>query len=100
MNVYIVKPLITEKTMSLVSRGWYTFRAEVEADKKRVKQEIELLYSVTVLSVRTCLMHGKVQRVGKKGRSVARSDWKKILVKLKAGQTIDAFQIGGQEEHA
>jgi ribosomal protein L23 len=43
-------------------------------------------------------MHGKVTRVGRKGKTIAKSDWKKVYVKLKNGQTIDAFQIGGSEE--
>jgi large subunit ribosomal protein L23 len=98
MKTYIIKPLITEKTMSLVTTGWYTFNADVFADKHTVKKEIEALYAVSVVAVRSCLMHGKVRRVGRKGKSIAKSDWKKVFVKLKSGQTIDAFQIGGPSE--
>jgi len=98
MKTYIVKPLITEKTMHMTASGWYTFRAEISADKERVKNEIEALYAVSVTNVRSSLMHGKVTRVGRKGKTIAKSDWKKVYVKLKNGQTIDAFQIGGSEE--
>jgi len=98
MKTSIVKPLITEKTMLMAGKGWYTFRAQVEANKNKVQQDIEKLYAVSVVAVRSSLMHGKVQRVGRKGKSIAKSDWKKIFVKLKSGQTIDAFQIGGPEE--
>ncbi|HCM82408.1 MAG: 50S ribosomal protein L23 [Candidatus Gottesmanbacteria bacterium GW2011_GWA2_44_17] len=98
MKTYIVKPLITEKTMHMSQGGWYTFRSDVSANKNSVRKEIEKLYSVSVEKVRSGLMHGKVQRVGRKGKTAKKSDWKKICVKLKAGQTIDAFQIGGQEE--
>ena len=98
MKTNIIKPLITEKTMSLAGAGWYTFKADVFADKHRVKREIETLYGVSVVAVRSCLMHGKVRRVGRKGKTTEKSDWKKVFVKLKSGQTIDAFQIGGSEE--
>jgi large subunit ribosomal protein L23 len=98
MKTHILKPLITEKTMHMAGSGWYTFQGDVSADKHGVQKEIEKLYAVTVEKVRSSLMHGKVQKVGRKGKTVKQSDWKKIVVKLKTGQTIDAFQIGGQEE--
>lgn len=98
MKTFIIRPLITEKTMGLVGRGWYTFMADVDTDKKTAKQEIEKMYAVSVLDVRSALMHGKVQRVGRKSKIVRKTDWKKIMVQLKSGQTIDAFQIGGSEE--
>jgi large subunit ribosomal protein L23 len=98
MKTSIIRPLITEKTMGTVGSGWYTFRVDVFADKHVVKNEIESLYGVSVTGVRSCVMHGKMQRVGKKGKTIAKSDWKKVFVKLKSGQTIDAFQIGGSSE--
>ncbi|MCJ7825988.1 50S ribosomal protein L23 [Patescibacteria group bacterium] len=98
MDVHVIKPLITEKTMHMAGGGWYTFQADCKANKNEIRKEIEKLYGVSVLSIRTSLMHGKVRRVGRKGLSVTKSDWKKVSVKLKAGQTIDAFQIGGPEE--
>ena len=98
MKTYVVKPLITEKTMHMVGNGWYTFRVEVFANKHKIKKEIEALYAVSVVTVRSSIMHGKVQRVGRKGKSIAKSDWKKVFVRLKSGQTIDAFQIGGSAE--
>lgn len=98
MKTHIVKPLITEKTMHMSSGGWYTFKADISANKNTVRNEIEKLYAVSVVLVRSCLMHGKVIRVGRKGKKSVRSNWKKFFVKLKTGQTIETFQIGGQEE--
>jgi len=98
MNVHVIKPLITEKTMHMAGGGWYTFQADCNANKNEIRKEIETLYGVSVLSIRTSLMHGKVRRVGRKSLRIAKSDWKKASVRLKAGQTIDAFQIGGPEE--
>ena len=83
--------------MHMTGSGWYTFRVDMSADKNTIRKEIEKLYSVNVVSIRSGLMPGKSQRVGRKGKTVQKSDWKKAYVRLKTGQTIDAFQIGGQE---
>jgi len=98
MKTYIIKPLITEKTVAKAQSGWYTFQATQSADKKTTKSEIETLYAVSVTDVRSSVVHGKEKRVGRKGKTVKKSDWKKVYVRLKSGQTIDAFQIGGSEE--
>jgi len=96
MKNSIVKPLITEKTMQASLSGWYTFQADISAQKNCVRKEIETLYGVTVVAIRSRIMHGKVRRVGRKGIAIQKSDWKKASVRLKSGQTIDAFQVGGE----
>lgn len=98
MKTFVRKPLITEKTMQRANTGWYAFQADISADKNKVRKEIEALYGVSAVKVRSCLMHGKVTRVGRKSTVSKKSDWKKVFIKLKAGQTIDAFQIGGPKE--
>jgi large subunit ribosomal protein L23 len=98
MKSNIIRPIITEKTMHRTTGSWFTFRADIFANKQNLKQEIEKLYAVTVIAIRTANMHGKVHRVGKKSKFVEAADWKKVMVQLKSGQTIDAFQIGGPEE--
>lgn len=97
MKISIVKPTITEKGMQRASGGWYTFQVCVRANKNVIRKEIERIYGVIVTGVRTGRMHGKIRRVGRKGKPTVKSNWKKILVRLKDGQTIEAFQIGGQE---
>lgn len=94
----LIRPYITEKTMNLASRGWYGFVVAFNASKAEIAQAVHAQYNVTVIGVRTIHMHGKVKRVGKRQKSVARSSWKKAMVELKEGQTIDAFQIGEQEK--
>jgi large subunit ribosomal protein L23 len=89
----LVKPFITEKTLSLASRGWYTFVVMFQAEKKQIAQDIAKFYTVTVTEVRTVHMHGKVRRVGKKMKHTKKPDWKKAIVHLAAGQKIDAFEV-------
>lgn len=85
--------------MDMVTRGWYTFACRPGSlSKLEVGRAIETLYSVNVTEVRSSRMPGKTRRVGRKGVMVEKADWKKIMVLLKSGQTIEAFQIGGGKE--
>lgn len=99
MKQLLIRPLITEKTMTLVQGGWYTFMAPDTTSKQDARIAVERMYGVTVTDVRSITMPGKLRRAGRRGTPIQHSDWKKIMVKLKEGQTIDAFQIGsGTEE--
>jgi large subunit ribosomal protein L23 len=100
MNTVVIRPLITEKTLILASRGWYTFVVAKDADKMSVAKEVSQFYKVQVVSVRTISMHGKVRRVGRQMRYAKKADWKKALVQLKEGQKIDAFEIAPTEQGA
>jgi large subunit ribosomal protein L23 len=87
----IVAPLVTEKTSTMnKSNNSYTFRVSVNANKIEIRQAIEKIFNVNVVAVNTICQKGKTKRLGKyTGR---RSDWKKAIVKLKAGETISAFE--------
>ena len=97
MQLQTFRPLISEKSLGLASRGWYTFGVEKHARKEEIAQAIERLYQVNVLSVRTIAMHGKMRRTGKKMVSKRKEDWKKAIVQVKPGQHIDAFEVTQQE---
>jgi large subunit ribosomal protein L23 len=89
----VVKPFMTEKTLLLAAQGWYTFVVALQAEKKQIASDIATFYNVTVTEVRTVHMHGKTRRVGKKMQHTKKSDWKKAIVHLAAGQKIDAFEV-------
>lgn len=89
----IERPLITEKSLQLASRGWYTFVVDIAASKQSIGQAISSAYKVEVVTVRTVTMHGKVRRVGKRSVHVKRPNWKKAMVTLKKGQKIDVFEV-------
>jgi len=93
----VFRPLISEKSLGLASRGWYTFAVAKHARKEEIAKLIERMYSVNVLSVRTVSMHGKVRRTGKKMISKRKEDWKKAMLLLKPGQHIDAFEVTQKE---
>lgn len=98
MKQTLYKPLITEKTLLLAARGWFTFAASQEVGKSEIAREIERLYGVHVIEVRTMVQHGKVRRVGRKMQTRTLRDWKKAMVKLKSGERIDAFEVTSDEK--
>lgn len=79
--------------MRLAGRGWYTFAVMKHARKESVAREVEKLYHVHVTAARMVAVHGKVRRTGKKMVSTKRADWKKVMVLLKPGEHIDAFEV-------
>lgn len=93
----MIRPIITEKTLTFAQRGWYTFAVQTHMRKEEIARSIQEVYGVSVVETRTIAMHGKVKRAGKAMRTVTKPDWKKALVKLKKGQRIDAFEVTEKE---
>jgi large subunit ribosomal protein L23 len=87
MYQVIVSPVVTEKATRLNELSQVTFRVTLDATKPEIKAAVEQLFSVKVEAVNTVVMKGKTKRF--RGREGRRSDWKKAIVKLQAGQTID-----------
>ena len=87
----IVRPIVTEQSSSAYQeRGEYTFRVASDATKTSIRGAIEKLFGVKVTNVWTSNQRGKNRRVGQAvGR---RPHWKKAIVKLRQGDTIDIFE--------
>lgn len=94
----LVKPLITEKSMSNVSKGKYAFVVAKDASKSAIKSAIKAQFNVTVTHVATSIVKGKTQRVGIKRLEASKSEWKKATVQLKKGDKIALFEPGGGED--
>jgi len=87
----IVRPIVTEKSSAAYqARGEYTFEVHPDANKTAIKQAIESLFGVKVTGVWTAQQRGKPRRVGTS--SGLRPRWKKAIVTLKAGDTIEIFE--------
>ena len=83
----VLAPVITEKATQGNERGQVTFRVSLDATKPEIKLAVEQLFDVRVTGVNTLRQKGKVKRWrGKPGR---RSDYKKAIVTLAEGQSID-----------
>ena len=86
----ILAPVITEKSVAGLSEKKYTFRVADGSNKIEIAKAISQIFKVKVASVNTINVEGKVKRMG---RSVGkRSDYKKAIVKLAAGETIEFFE--------
>ena len=82
------KPHITEKTSDdMATRNAYTFRVPVDANKIEIRQAIESLFKVKVVSVNTLRNRPKSRRRGWIAGQTP--SWKKAMVKLADGQSID-----------
>jgi large subunit ribosomal protein L23 len=90
MKSIIIKPLITEKATVIQERSnRYSFMVSLDANKNMIKAEVENLYNVKVLNVKTSILPGKVKRVGKSVKKTSKT--KKALVTLAAGQEVKFF---------
>ena len=86
----IIRPLITEKSTTLMAEGKYVFEVAKAANKIEIAKAISQIFNVKVVSVNTVNVEGKVKHMG---RSIGkRSDYKKAIVKLAAGETIEFFE--------
>jgi large subunit ribosomal protein L23 len=86
------RPIITEKSMSqLNSDNEYVFEVGVDANKVQIKKAIEAFYGVSVHSVRTLVVRGKVRRHGR--HFGKRRNWKKAYVRLQAGQSLNVYDV-------
>jgi large subunit ribosomal protein L23 len=83
--------LVTEKSERLkANEHSYTFKVAPRASKVEVRQAVEKLFKVHVTDVRVMNVEGKMRRMGMfAGR---RATWKKAIVVLKEGETIEALE--------
>lgn len=93
MDVYQVlkRPLITEKgTRQKEQSNQMIFEVDRRANKVMVRNAVESIFRVKVLSVKLMSVKGKERRVGRNmGR---RPDWKKAIVRLGSGENIEFFE--------
>jgi large subunit ribosomal protein L23 len=83
----ILAPVVTEKSTLGSEHNQVTFRVPLEATKPEIKLAIEQLFKVKVTAVNTLRQNGKLKRF--KGRLGRRSDYKKAIISLAEGESID-----------
>lgn len=90
LHQIIKKPLVTEKSSLQKDAGQVVaFEVALDANKVEIKQAVEKAFNVKVAGVNTCVVAGKVKRVGRNFGK--RPNRKKALVTLAEGSTIDFF---------
>ena len=90
------KGIVTEKSVRLQEESnKYTFEVALQANKIDVRRAVETIFNVKVVSVNIIRMPGKPKMIRRRGsapRPVEPREWKKAIVTLKEGQTIDALK--------
>ncbi len=83
----IVSPIITEKATVLSEQNKTVFKVHNKANKKNIKKNIEKLFKVNVIKVN--IINSKTKLKMRQGKKSYKSGYKKAIVTLKKGQSID-----------
>jgi len=92
MHIYEVlrRPVVTEKSTELAGHDKYAFEIAEGANKRMIKQAVEIAFKVTVTGVNVITMKPKTRRVGR--NIIKTAPWKKAIVTLKHGDKIEFFE--------
>jgi len=92
MRLYEVlrRPLLSERTTLLKEKNKYAFEVAYGATKPQIREAVELAFKVKVTGVNVLNVPGKTKRFGK--RQVTAPSWKKAIVTLEPGNTIELFE--------
>ena len=89
-NEVLLAPVVSEKSYSLIEDNKYSFRVHPSAHKTQIRQAVEQLFDVKVVSVNVIKVKPKPKRRGwTRGQ---RPGWKKAIVELRAGDKIEIFE--------
>lgn len=92
-SLVLLRPVITERSMTETNAGRYTFAVATDASKQEIASAVAEAFKVDVVAVNTIKVHGKERRLGRKiGR---RPDWKKAIVTIGKGQKIERYFVEG-----
>ena len=89
----IIRPIVSEKSYGGLERGQYTFLVSKDSNKTEIKEAIQQIWNVRVLSVNTIMRKGKVKRT--RLGSGKRPDEKRAVVTLAEGDSIEIFEAKG-----
>ena len=85
----IIRPVITEHSYDMMEKNTYTFEVAKTSNKVEIRQAIEAIFNVSVVKVNTLNVKPKPKRV-RYQKGLTRT-WKKAMVTLKEGDTIELF---------
>jgi large subunit ribosomal protein L23 len=86
----LLAPVVSEKSYALIEEGKYAFKIHPDAHRTQVRQAVEEIFGVHVVSVNVLKVQAKPKR---RGRFLGtKPGWKKAVVQLRAGDSIEIFQ--------
>jgi large subunit ribosomal protein L23 len=86
----LIKPVVSEKSYEQITQNRYTFKVHPDAHKTQIRQAVEELFDVKVVGVNIVKVQPKPKRRGVTRGT--RPGWKKAIVELKAGDSIEIFE--------
>jgi large subunit ribosomal protein L23 len=89
----LLAPIVSEKSYSLIEASKYSFKVHPKAHKTQIRQAVEELFDVTVISVNVLKVQPKPKRRG--FHRGTKPGWKKAIVQLRQGDTIEIFEGAG-----
>ena len=91
----ILRPIVSEKSYGLLDQNVYTFVVAPKANKIEIRQAVEAIFGVRVLSVNTLNRKGKLKRRYRRGgfQHGKRPDQKRAIVRLAEGDRIELFEV-------
>jgi len=88
----IIRPVVSEKSYEQIENNRYTFEVAKTASKPQIASAVEEIFTVSVTKVNTMNVSGKPRRL--RSRAGHTRDWKKAIVTLREGDSIEFFQGG------
>ena len=88
----IIRPVVSEKSYGLLDAGVYTFVVAPDANKIQIREAVESIFNVRVTNVNTLNRKGKRKRNRRTFTFGTRSDTKRAIVTLAAGDRIELFE--------
>lgn len=85
----IIRPIISEHSYDMMAENCYTFEVAKDANKIEIAQAVEAIFQVEVVKVNTLNVKPKPKRV--RYQTGKTRSWKKAMVTLKEGDTIELF---------
>jgi large subunit ribosomal protein L23 len=86
----VIRPLISEKAATLAGANQYVFIVRRDANRLQVRQAVKRMYNVSPISINMLNMKGKEVQFGR--RKGTQSDWKKAIITLPKGETINVYE--------
>ena len=89
LNLYdkILSPVVTEKSTNLSEQNKVTFKVPFSSDKKSLKKNVEKIFKVNVIKINIINKKTRVKSI--RGKNVSKKGYKKAIITLKKGQSID-----------
>jgi len=89
----IIRPVVSEKSYSLLDENVYTFEVHRDSSKPEIKDAVESIFGVAVLKVNTMNRQGKRKRNRRNNTWGSRPSKKRALVTLAEGDSIELFEV-------